>query len=158
LGELYGVASQNVHASIVGEHGDSQVAILSSARVAGVPLLELCANKAPPYDEVNLRAIAEGARRGGYEIARNKGATSYGISAALTRITGAILRDEHAVLTVSTVAPENMNLGSVCLSLPVVIGRTGVLSILPVQMSDEERRALRKSADILQGYLATLPI
>jgi L-lactate dehydrogenase len=157
LGEQYSVAAENVHACVLGEHGDSQVAMLSAARIAGVPLLEFSTDQAQPFDEVELRKIAEGARRGGFDIARNKGATYYGISAALTRITGAILRDEHAVLSVSTLAPEKMNLGSVCLSLPVVIARSGVCNILPVQMSDEEAQGLRKSAEILQGYLARLP-
>jgi L-lactate dehydrogenase len=156
LGDLYGIAAENVHACVLGEHGDSQVAMLSSARIAGVPLLEFSTGKQQPYNEIELRKIAEGARRGGYDIARAKGATYYGISAALTRITAAILRDEHAVLTVSTLAPETLNLGSVCLSLPAVIGRDGIFSVLPVRMSDEESRALRKSADILQGYFAKL--
>ena len=157
LGDLYGVAAESVHASVLGEHGDSQVAMLSAARIAGVPLLEFSIDRAKPYDEVELRNIAEGARRGGYEIARAKGATYYGISAALTRIAAAILRDEHAVLTVSTLAPEKMDLGSVCLSLPCVIGRSGISGVLPVQMSSEESQALRRSADILQGYIAKLP-
>ena len=157
LGELYGVAAESVHASVLGEHGDSQVAMLSAARIAGVPLLEFSIDRQKPYDEAELRKIAEGARRGGYDIANAKGATYYGISAALTRITAAILRDEHAVLTVSTLAPETMSLGSVCLSLPCVIGRSGISGVLPVQMSPEESQALRRSADVVQGYLARLP-
>lgn len=157
LGDLYGVAAESVHTSVMGEHGDSQVAMLSAARIAGVPLLEFALNRPKPYNETELRKIAEGARRGGYDIIRSKGATYYGISAALTRITAAILRDEHAVLTVSTLAPENMSLGSVFLSLPAVIGRGGIFGVLPAQMSADESQALRRSADILQGYLAKLP-
>jgi L-lactate dehydrogenase len=157
LGDLYGVAAESVHAAVLGEHGDSQVAMLSAARIAGVPLLEISLDRPKPYDEGELRKVAEGARRGGYDIVRAKGATYYGISAALTRITAAILRDEHAVLTVSTLAPEKLGLGSVCLSLPCVVGRSGISGVLPIQMSAEESQALRRSADILQGYLAKLP-
>jgi L-lactate dehydrogenase len=157
LGGLYGVAAENVHAFVIGEHGDSQVALLSSARIAGTPLLEFSTEQAQRSDATLLRKVAEGARWGGQEILRNKGATYYGISAALTRIAGAILRDEHAVLTVSTLVPEELNLGSVCLSLPVVLGSSGVVSSLPVQMNDAETLALRRSADILQSHLAKLP-
>jgi L-lactate dehydrogenase len=156
LGERYGVASEDVDAYVVGEHGDSQVALLSSARIAGTPLQEFCRERFIHCDEKMLRAIADSARSGGMEIARAKGATSYGISAALTRIATAILRDEHAVLTVSTVVPEKMRLGRVSLSVPAIIGREGVHRILPLRASNEETEALRRSADLLSRHIATL--
>jgi L-lactate dehydrogenase len=95
-------------------------------------------------------------RLGGLEIIRGKGATQYGISAALTRIASAIVRDEHAVLTVSTLAPAWMNLGSVCLSLPTIITRHGAERVLPVRMNEEERLALQKSAGILRRHVGML--
>ena len=76
----------------------------------------------------------------------------------LTRIATAILRDEHAVLTVSTVVPEKMGLGEVSLSVPVIIGRTGVHRILPLRASDEESVALRRSADLVKHHIATLDL
>jgi L-lactate dehydrogenase len=84
------------------------------------------------------------------------GLTQYGISAVLTRIVSAILRDEHAVLTVSNLAPAQMNIGEVCLSLPAIITRDGVDRVLPVQLNEEEGRALQKSAHILRRHLQTL--
>lgn len=104
------------------------------------------------------RVIGPGARRGGQDIMQAKGATNYGISAALTRIAMAILRDERAVLTVLTVVPETMGLGQVSLSVPAIIGREGVQRVLPIRLSDEEDRALRRSAHILERHIATLDL
>jgi L-lactate dehydrogenase len=84
---------------------------LSSARIAGTPLQEFCREQRLSSDDTALRTIADEARSGGQQIVLSKGSTQYGISAALTRIVGAILRDEHAVLTVSNLAPEQMNVG-----------------------------------------------
>jgi L-lactate dehydrogenase len=156
LGERYGIATEDVHAYVVGEHGDSQVALLSSARIAGTTLEEFCRERFLPCDESLFRRIAESARRGGYDIARAKGATNYGISAALTRITRAILRDERAVLAVSTLVPDAMELGQVSLSVLAIIGRKGVHRFVPLQLSDEERMALRRSAELIKRHIATL--
>jgi L-lactate dehydrogenase len=158
IAERYGVAVDNVHAYILGEHGDSQVALLSSVHIAGTPLKEFCGEQRLPFDESALRVMANDARSGGLQIIRHKGATHYGISAVLTRIVSAILRDEHAVLTVSTLAPAQMNLGEVCLSLPAVLTRNGVDRVLPVCLSYDENVALQKSADILRRHLRTLDV
>ena len=156
LGERYGIATEDVHAYVVGEHGDSQVALLSSARIAGTTLEEFCRQRFLPCDESLFRRIAESARRGGHDIARAKGATNYGISAALTRITRAILRDERAVLAVSTLVPDAMELGQVSLSVLAIIGRKGVHRFVPLQLSDEESVALRGSAELVKRHITTL--
>src|ERR1700737_2405826 len=126
LAEHYGVASDNVHAYVIGEHGESQVAVISSARIAGMPLESACRELDLPYDEDGLRRIANDTRAAGLEIIRAKGATYYGIGTVLARIAGAILRDEHAVLTVSSLAPESIGLGEVSLSLSTFITSDGV--------------------------------
>jgi L-lactate dehydrogenase len=87
-----------VHAYIIGEHGDSQVPVISSAQVAGMPLQGFCQELALPYEEGTLNKIATETRAAGLEIITAKGATYFGIGAALARIVFAILRDEHAVL------------------------------------------------------------
>lgn len=158
LSERYGIATEDVHAYVVGEHGDSQVALLSSARIAGTTLQEFCRQRFLPCDEALFHRIAESARRGGQDILQAKGATNYGISAALTRITKAILRDERAVLAVSTLVPEAMELGDVSLSVLALIGRRGVHRFVPLQLSDEEAVALRRSADFVKGHIATLKL
>jgi L-lactate dehydrogenase len=152
LAERYGVAAEDVRAYIMGEHGDSQVPVVSSARVAGLPLEGFCRAVGKPYEAGAIQAIANETRTAGYEILRAKGATYFGVAAALTRIVGAILRDEHAILTVSTVAPPWMGLGEVCLSLPAIIDRTGVARVLPTALDAAERSALETSAAVLRRY------
>src|ERR1700761_5008378 len=139
LAEHYGVASDNVHAYVIGEHGESQVAVISSARIAGMPLQSFCRELDLPYDEDGPRKIANDTRAAGLEIIRAKGATYYGIGTALARIVGAILRDEHAVLTVSSLAPDSMGLGEVFLSLPTIITRNGLARVLPIPLDASER-------------------
>jgi L-lactate dehydrogenase len=151
------VAPENVHAYIIGEHGDSQVAVLSSARIAGVPIGEFCSDDGRPCDQIALQAIANETRLAGLEIIHAKGATYYGIGAALVRIVGAILRNEHAVLTLSSLVPPDMNLGELFLSLPVILNRDGVARVVPIPLSPSERQSLEQSATILKQYIATLP-
>lgn len=156
LAEHYGVASDNVHAYVVGEHGESQVAVISSARIAGMPLESFCRELNLPYDADGLRKIANDTRAAGLEIIRAKGATYYGIGTVLARIVGAILRDEHAVLTVSSLAPESMELGEVSLSLPTIITRDGVARVVSLPLDESERQALKASAETLKQYIAAL--
>jgi L-lactate dehydrogenase len=156
LAEHCGMSPNNVHAYIVGEHGDSQVPVLSSARIAGVPLEDFYRELQLPFEEEVLRSLAARARTAAAEIIDSKGATYYGIAAALVRIVDAILRDEHAVLTVSSVVPNSMTLGDVALSLPTIVGRDGIKRVLPIALSHSEDQALRASAAVLHGYIATL--
>ena len=156
LAEHYGVASDNVHAYVIGEHGESQVPVTSSARIAGMSLENFCRELGLPHDEDMLRKIANDTRAAGLEIIRAKGATYYGIGTALARIVGAILRDEHAVLTVSSLAPDSMGLGEVSLSLPTIITRDGVARVVSIPLSAAERQALEASADTLKQHIAAL--
>ena len=156
LAEHCGISPNNVHAYIIGEHGDSQVAVLSSARIARLTLEEFCRELQLPCDEQILRDIATGARTAASEIIKSKGATYYGIAAALVRIVSAILRNEHAVLTVSSVVPASMGLGELAFSLPTIVGREGVKRVLPVALNPAEDQALRASAQVLKSYIATL--
>lgn len=158
LAAHYGVASDNVHAYVIGEHGESQVAAISSARIAGMPLESFCQELGQPFDESVLRKIADDTRATGLEIIRAKGATYYGIGTALARIASAILRDEHAVLTVSSLAPQSMGLGEVSLSLPAIITRDGVARVVSVPLNAAEREALEASAETLKRYIGALNI
>jgi L-lactate dehydrogenase len=156
LAEHYGVASDNVHAYVIGEHGESQVAVISSARVAGMPLGSFCREQDVFYDRDALRKIVNDTRTSGLEIIRAKGATYYGIGTVLARIAVAILRDEHAVLTVSSLVPQSMKLGEVSLSLPTVITRNGLARVLTIPLDASERRALETSAETLKRHIAAL--
>jgi L-lactate dehydrogenase len=156
LAEHYGVASANVHAYVIGEHGDSQIPVLSSARVGGFPLDEFSNEVAMPHAQSSLARIADQTRTAGNEIIDAKGATYYGIGAALVRIIRAILRDEHAILTISSGVPESMHLGDVSLSLPSIIDRQGVARVLPVALNSSERAALEASAEAVKRGIAAL--
>jgi len=156
LAEHYGVAPANVHAYVIGEHGDSQIPVLSSARVAGLPLNELGDQLGLPNDDGVLPRIASETRAAGAEIIEAKGATYYGIGAALVRIIRAILRDEHTILTVSSRVPESMELGDVSLSLPSIVERRGIARVLSVALNSSERKALEASAEVVKSTIATL--
>ena len=154
--EHYGIASANVHAYVIGEHGDSQIPVLSSARVAGLPLAEFSKELRLPHQESPLTRIASKTRTAGGDIIEAKGATYFGIGAALVRIIRAILSDERAILTVSSRVAESMQLGEVSLSLPSIIDRHGIARVLPVALDRSERRALEASAEVVRGHIATL--
>jgi L-lactate dehydrogenase len=152
----YGVAAANVHAYVIGEHGDSQIPLLSSARVAGFSPREFCKQLGSPCDEEALARITNETRTAGRDIINAKGATYYGIGAALTRIIRAILRDEDAILTVSSLVPESMQLGEVCLSLPSIVNRCGISRVLSVALNSSERKALEASAEVVKRNIAIL--
>jgi L-lactate dehydrogenase len=154
--EHYGIASANVHAYVIGEHGDSQIPVLSSARVAGLPLAEFSQELGLPHEESSLARIASKTRTAGGDIIEAKGATYYGIAAALVRIIRAILRDERAILTVSSRVAESMQLGEVSLSLPSIVDRHGIARVLPVALNRSERRALEASAEVVRRHIASL--
>jgi L-lactate dehydrogenase len=156
LAERFGVASDNVHAYIIGEHGDSQVPVLSSARIAGVPLEGFCKQLGLPYEEDALEKISGATRGAGREIIGAKGATYFGIGAAMARIVRAILRDERSILTVSSRVPESMQLGDVSLSLPAIVSRDGIARVLEIPLNVSEQKSLQASAEVLRGHIASL--
>ena len=156
LAQHYGVASSNVHAYVIGEHGDSQIPVLSSARVGGFPLNELSNKLGMPHAEISLQRIVDQTRTAGGDIIEAKGATYYGIAAALVRIIRAILRDEQVILTVSSFVPTSMHLGQVSLSLPSIIDRQGVARVLPVALNNSERVALEASAQAVKRGIGAL--
>mgnify|MGYP001626223884 FL=1 len=150
LGEFLGVSPQSVHAYVLGEHGDSEVLIWSGAQVGGVSVFEFAKQIGRPITDEVKRQIDEGVRYAAYKIIEGKGATYFGIGAGIARIARAILNDERAMLTVSILNEEVEGVPKIALSLPRIVGRKGIVATLPVQLSDEEREALRKSAEILK--------
>jgi len=156
LAQRYGVATANVHAYVIGEHGDSQIPVLSSARVAGLSLDEFCRELGPRCGARALASVASETRTAGIDIIHAKGATYYGIGTALVRIIRAILHDENAILTVSSRVPETLHLGEVSLSLPSIVNRYGVERVLPVALNGAEQKALEASAEAVKRNIATL--
>jgi L-lactate dehydrogenase len=147
-----GVAVQNVHAYIVGEHGDTAVPLWSSATIGGVPLLDL--EPLPgrePLTEAVRESIARDVVESAYEIIAGKGATSYAIGLASSRIVEAVVNDEHRVMPVSSLVDDLHGIGDVCLSVPTMVSHAGAGRLFPTPMSDDELVALRHSADTLRA-------
>jgi L-lactate dehydrogenase len=149
LGEHFGISSQSVHTYVLGEHGDSEVLIWSSAKIGGLPLPEFAEQTGKQLTAETKASIEDGVRRAAYRIIEGKGATYYGIGAGLARIAQAVRDDERAVLTVSNVGLKGDE--GVCLSLPRVISGVGITSTLQPSLSAEEHEALSRSADILRN-------
>lgn len=146
-----GVAVQNVHAYIVGEHGDSEIPLWSSAMIGAVPLLEWngIGGHGPLTSEVRER-IAQDVISSAYRIIEGKGATSYAIALAGSRIIEAILNDEHRILPVSSLLDDYLGISDVCLSVPTLVGATGVGERLAVPLSSDEIAGLRRSAEAVR--------
>ena len=157
LGEHCGVDVHNVHAYMLGEHGDSEFAAWSMTHVAGLPMSAYCPLCRRCEDwEAEKRKIAQRVRDSAYHIIDYKGSTYFGVGMALVRIVGAILRGESSVLTVSVRLDGEFGLRDVCLSVPCVVGRRGVSRILETQLTEPERQALNASADVLKRALGQL--
>jgi len=156
LGEHLGVASRSVHAYVLGEHGDSEVLVWSSARIGGVPLFDFAHQVGHPITEKVKSKIDNGVRRAAYLIIEGKGATYYGIGAGLARIVQAIRDDERAVLTLSSLSMDIEGLNEVSLSLPRVLGSKGIVAELRPALSSEEHIELKNSAQILKDTASQL--
>ena len=151
LGEEIGVEGRSIHAYIIGEHGNSEIATWSAARVGGVPLLDFCQPHCPDFDNI-LQRVRDAAP----EIIRYKGYTSFAIAECVTRICEAILRNERTILPVSTMTTGQYGIEGIYLSLPCVVGRTGVEKIVEVPLNESEREGLHASAAVLRNTLGSL--
>ena len=158
LGEHLGVDSRSVHAFIIGEHGDSELAAWSSANVSGVPLSSFCEMRGHYQHDETQEKIQENVRNAAYEIIAKKHATYYGIAASVRRICEAIMRDEHSILPVSGMMHGEYGISDVVLSMPAIIGRGGVSHKVPIPLSEEEQDALRTSADALKKVIESVQI
>jgi len=157
LGQRCGVDVRNIHAYILGEHGDSEIAAWTMTHVAGMPMDSYCVLCHDCEDWHKTRAgIVEEVRRSAYHIIDYKGSTCYGIGLAFVRIVGAILRDEHSVLTVSCLLEGEYGLNDICLSVPCVVSRSGVSRIVVGDLSSEEMNGLRQSSAVLLKTLQEL--
>ncbi|MBN1816225.1 MAG: L-lactate dehydrogenase [Sedimentisphaerales bacterium] len=147
------VDARNVHAYILGEHGDSEIAAWSMAHIAGINISDYCPQcRRCDYEAAHDR-IVEAVRDSAYHIIDYKGATYYGIGLSLVRITEAILRDENSVLTVSAMLEGEYGLTDICLSVPCVIGRNGIAAIIESDLPEKEKRGLYASAVVLREIL-----
>jgi L-lactate dehydrogenase len=144
IAERLGVSATSVEAQVVGEHGTSQVFLWSSARVAGVPILDAVAQRNLAVDDF-CRNIERGVRYANITIIEGNDASQFGIGMVSARIAEIVLRDEQSVIPVGSFQPQYQ----VTFSLPSIIGRQGVVTVLTPEMSEQERSALKRSVDTL---------
>lgn len=156
LGDYYAVDSRSIHAYVVGEHGDSELALWSLANVAGVRLSDFTGPNGKGYDKAALDAILEQTRNAAYEIIKRKKATYYAIGLGLLTLVEAILKDQHSVYTVSTPLTGQFGVTDMAISLPSVIGRRGVEEVLNIHMDEAETELFQKSAQMLKTSYAQI--
>ena len=158
LGEHLDVDSKSVHAFIIGEHGDSEIAAWSSANVSGVPLNDFCEMRGHFQHEESMKKIAEQVKNSAYEIIAKKHATYYGIAMSVKRICEVLVRNERSILPISRMIHGEYGINDIALSMPAVVGSNGVESKVPIELSKEEQKKLKESADTLAGVLSTLDL
>jgi len=156
LSDCFGVAAGNIHAYVIGEHGDTEVPVWSLANVAGVPLNQYCTSAHEPCRPIDQDKLFGEVKNAAYEIIRTKGATYYAIGLAVRRIAEALLRDENSILTVSSLVNGIYGVDNVCLSLPSIINATGVERVLELPISPEEKEAFLHSARTVKDVLKQL--
>jgi len=156
LSQHFGVDARSVHAYIIGEHGDSEVPVWSSANIAGMRLPQFCKAQDIPDDRQAMENIFLQTRDAAYHIIERKGATYYAVAAGLMRITQAILRDQNTVLSISSLIHDYHGLTDVCFSLPTVIDRGGVEQVLHLELDREEIEKLHHSAALLKTTIKSL--
>ncbi len=151
LGEKLAVDIRNVHAFIIGEHGDEEFAVWSSANISGIDLDDFCKLR-NNIDFAELKVdIQEQVVNSAYRIIEGKGATYYGIAKAVTRIVECIVKDQHSVLPVSVLVDGHYGLHGIYMSLPVILGKNGVEQILDFDLNDEEQMHLANAAKHLKN-------
>lgn len=144
------VDSKNIHAFIIGEHGDSELAVWSNADIAGIHIEDYCKNIFDSCD-IDLEEILDEVRNSAYHIIEKKGATFYGVAMAVKRIAQAIIRDEYSILPVSHFLNGEYGIKDVCLGIPSLICREGVKKIIPITLNEREKVYLNESANKLKS-------
>lgn len=154
LSEHCKVDPRNVHAYIIGEHGDSEFAVWSSANIGGVRLKDYCptCHNSCNYHQA-LNNIFKEVKEAAYKIIKAKGATYYAIGVGLVKISEAILRDENAVMPISVYLDNYLGIKDVCLSVPTILNKTGVERALELSLDKKEKETLRQSAQAIKKVI-----
>lgn len=158
LGEHLNVDSRSVHAMIIGEHGDSELAVWSGANVSGIDLDDFWKIRGLSHHEEEKEQIYRRVRDSAYRIIERKGATYYGVAMAIGRIAECIIRDEHAVLPVSSLMEGEYGLTDLCISVPTIVGSDGSEKVLEIPLDEKEQKELEKSAQEIREILENVGI
>ena len=156
VGRYLGVDSRNVHSFVIGKHGDSEVAVWSSANVSGIDFDSYCKERRMKFDRSALDKLSNDVKSSAYRIIEAKGATYYGIADSVRRIIAAIVNDEHTILPVSTMLSGEYGINEVCMGIPCIVGRNGIEQILEIPLDSEEKARLLSSARSLKEAISEL--
>jgi len=152
------IAASNVHGYIIGEHGDSEVPVWSLTNIAGTKIENYCPICNKGCNEQDLEEISNQVKNAAYEIIDKKGATFYAVALGVSRIARAILRDENAVLTVSSLMEGYYGVENMSLSLPTIINSKGIERVLELPLSEKEEKDFKDSAQKLKENIKELDI
>lgn len=153
LSEHFSIDARNIHTYIIGEHGDSEIAAWSLTNIAGMSADEYCSKLCGNCDNSFKYSIPEAVKNAAYEILNRKGYTNYAVALAVRRIVEAILRDENAILTISSLFTGQYGIDDVYLGIPTVVGKAGAKNILEVNLNEEESSKLHESSAMLKEYI-----
>ncbi len=150
------VDAKNVHAVIIGEHGDSETAIWSGANISGVPLNDFCALRGYTDHDGGMKRIQDDVVNSAYRIIEKKGATYYGIALSVSHIVSCIVNNTHTMLPVSVELEGTYGLKNLALSIPSLVGRDGVEKVLELPLTEQERNKLKASASSLLEVISQI--
>ena len=156
MSDYFNLNPRNVHAYVIGEHGDSEFVPWSQSSVSVMPLNEMKENY-PDLDE-NMATIEETVRNRAYEIINDKGATYYAIGMGLARLTRAILFDENSIFTVSSLLKGEYGEKGIYIGVPSVVNRNGVRQIVEIEMTDEEKEKFNRSCTVIRQMLKEIDL
>jgi len=159
LSEYYKVDPGNIHAYIIGEHGDTELPVWSNATIGGMNIEKYCSGYVRPQIAKNeLSGIFEKVKNAAYQIIEAKGATNYSIALTLVKITRSIIRNENSILPVSTLITDYYGINDICLSIPSRVNMNGVDQYLKLDLSEQEQKLFKHSADTLKKIIKTIDI
>ena len=156
LGEYLEIDPRNVHAVIIGEHGDSELPVFSQASIGTENIDKVLKRRNNPDDIDNLGKIFIRVRDAAYEIINRKGVTNFGIGMALARITKAILNNENSILPVSCLLENQYGQNDIYMSVPAIINRQGIKEVIELDLHDNEKVLFQKSAQALKEARKTV--
>jgi L-lactate dehydrogenase len=156
LGREFAIDPRNIHAHVIGEHGDSAVPVWSMASMGQIPITRYAPAGCRPLGPEERRRIQEAVLSAGKAVIQHKGATYYAIALSVCRILEAVTGNQQSILTVSSRIDDFLGISGVCLSLPAVVAREGIRELLPIQLDADELAGLHASAGVLKGFLAEL--
>lgn len=158
LGKHLGVDSRSVHAFIIGEHGDSELPVWSSANVSGIDLDGFCDSVSRNCSMHELDDIYAEVKNSAYQIIEKKGATYYAIAMAVAKIAECIVKNQHSVMPVTCLVDNHYGISDVCMGIPAIVGSGGVEKVLDIPLNKNEQASLERSAALLKEVIAQLDL